>query len=165
MISNRMRNIQPKEAYFNYIKSHKIVWTEHTTKKKVVWGDRSLHSLHKTNLGRCLGRSHKYQRRKRQRCESSDWRARHCKKSGGSRNPQNCWYQKYHFKVVREMLQKRESWLKIQASAVLALHEAAEAYLICLFEDGNLCAIHAKSITIMPKDLQLAQQIRGETLG
>ena len=40
--------------------------------------------------------------------------------------------------------------------------EAAEAYLVGLFEDTNLCAIHAKRVTIMPKDIQLARRIRGE---
>ena len=48
------------------------------------------------------------------------------------------------------------------ASAVEALQEAAEAYLVSLFEDTNLCAIHAKRVTIMPKDMQLARRIRGE---
>jgi hypothetical protein len=43
-----------------------------------------------------------------------------------------------------------------------ALQEAAEAYLVGLFEDTNLCAIHAKRVTIMPKDIQLARRIRGE---
>jgi histone H3 len=41
----------------------------------------------------------------------------------------------------------------------LALQEAAEAYLVGLFEDTNLCAIHAKRVTIMPKDIQLARHI------
>ena len=49
-----------------------------------------------------------------------------------------------------------------QATALLALQEASEAYLVSLFEDTNLCAIHAKRVTIMPKDLQLARRIRGE---
>ncbi len=48
------------------------------------------------------------------------------------------------------------------SAAVLALQEAAEAYLVGLFEDTNLCAIHAKRVTIMPKDIQLARRIRGE---
>lgn len=48
-----------------------------------------------------------------------------------------------------------------QGSALLALQEAAEAYLVHLFEDANLCAIHAKRVTIMKKDLQLARRIRG----
>lgn len=52
--------------------------------------------------------------------------------------------------------------LRFQSSAVAALQEAAEAYLVGLFEDTNLCAIHAKRVTIMPKDMQLARRIRGE---
>jgi len=50
--------------------------------------------------------------------------------------------------------------LRFQGSAVLALQEASEAYLVGLFEDTNLCAIHAKRATIMPKDMQLARRIR-----
>ena len=49
-----------------------------------------------------------------------------------------------------------------QSTAVLAVQEAAEAYLVGLFEDTNLCAIHAKRVTIMPKDMQLALRIRGQ---
>lgn len=48
-----------------------------------------------------------------------------------------------------------------QGTAILALQEAAEAHLIGLFEDTNLCAIHGKRVTIMPKDMQLARRIRG----
>ncbi|AFR92201.1 histone H3 [Cryptococcus neoformans] len=48
-----------------------------------------------------------------------------------------------------------------QSSAIMALQEAAEAFLVHLFEDANLCAIHAKRVTIMQKDLQLARRIRG----
>ncbi|KAF0420300.1 histone H3 [Gigaspora margarita] len=48
-----------------------------------------------------------------------------------------------------------------QSSAILALQEACEAYLVHLFEDANLCAIHAKRVTIMQKDIQLARRIRG----
>ena len=66
------------------------------------------------------------------------------------------------FQVVREILQKERSWLHIQASAVLAIHEATEAYLVCLLEDANLCMIHAKHIAIQPKDIQLVRHIRGE---
>ena len=50
--------------------------------------------------------------------------------------------------------------LRFQSSAVLALQEASESYLVGLFEDSNLCAIHAKRVTIMPKDMQLARRIR-----
>jgi histone H3/H4 len=45
---------------------------------------------------------------------------------------------------------------------LLAIPEAAEAYLVGLFEDTNLCAIHAKRVTIMTKDMMLARRIRGE---
>mmetsp|Transcript_29163 Transcript_29163/g.70310 ORF Transcript_29163/g.70310 Transcript_29163/m.70310 type:complete len:165 (-) Transcript_29163:187-681(-) len=65
-------------------------------------------------------------------------------------------------RLVREIQQglsrKAYSW---QASAILALQEAAEAHLVGLFEDCNVCAIHAKRVTIMPKDMQLARRIRG----
>ena len=49
-----------------------------------------------------------------------------------------------------------------QSAEIMALQEAAEAYLVGLFEDTNLCAIHAKRVTIMPKDIQLARRIRGK---
>lgn len=51
--------------------------------------------------------------------------------------------------------------LRWQSQAIMALQEAAEAFLIHLFEDTNLCAIHAKRVTIMQKDIQLARRIRG----
>ncbi|KAF8076493.1 histone-fold-containing protein, partial [Lyophyllum atratum] len=54
-----------------------------------------------------------------------------------------------------------ESGLRWQSSAILALQEATEAYLVHLFEDANLCAIHAKRVTIMTRDIQLARRIRG----
>ena len=53
---------------------------------------------------------------------------------------------------------------RMQSTAMLALHEAAEYYLVELFEWANLCALHAKRVTIMPEDLQLARRIRGERL-
>ena len=52
--------------------------------------------------------------------------------------------------------------IRFQSAAIMALQEAAEAYLVGLFEDTNLCAIHAKRVTIMPKVIQLARRIRGE---
>ena len=52
--------------------------------------------------------------------------------------------------------------LRFQSTALLALQEAAESYLIGLFEDTLLCAVHAKRVTIMPKDIQLARRLRGE---
>jgi histone H3 len=65
-------------------------------------------------------------------------------------------------RLIREVAQEFKPDLRFQSTALLALQEASEAYLVGLFEDTNLCAIHAKRITIMPKDMQLARRIRGE---
>ena len=65
-------------------------------------------------------------------------------------------------RLVKEISQEVKSDIKFQTSAILAIQEAAEAYLVGLFEDTNLCAIHAKRITIMPEDIQLARRIRGD---
>ena len=65
-------------------------------------------------------------------------------------------------RLVREVAQDFKTDLRFQSSAVMALQEASEAFLIGLFEDTNLCAIHARRVTIMPKDMQLARRIRGE---
>ena len=67
-------------------------------------------------------------------------------------------------RLIREIPGQFKSDLKFQSQAVLALQEAAEAYLVGLFEDTNLCAIHAKRVTIMPKDTQLDRKIRGYKL-
>jgi histone H3 len=67
-------------------------------------------------------------------------------------------------RLVREIAQGFMTDLRFQSSAVLALQEAAETYLVSLFEDTNLAAIHAKRVTIMPKDLALARRIRGERI-
>mmetsp|Transcript_19606 Transcript_19606/g.26589 ORF Transcript_19606/g.26589 Transcript_19606/m.26589 type:complete len:108 (+) Transcript_19606:113-436(+) len=65
-------------------------------------------------------------------------------------------------RLVREVqLQFTNQQFRWQGDALLALQEAAEAHLVHLFEDANLCAIHAKRVTIMPKDMQLARRIRG----
>ena len=65
-------------------------------------------------------------------------------------------------RLVREIASDFKTDLRFQSSAVLALQEASEAYMVGLFEDTNLCAIHAKRVTIMPKDMQLAKRIRGD---
>ena len=65
-------------------------------------------------------------------------------------------------RLVREIAQDYKSRLNFASGAILALQEAAEAYLVGLFEDTNLCTIHAKCITIMPKDIQLARRIHGD---
>ena len=64
-------------------------------------------------------------------------------------------------RLVREIARDFNDDLRFQSSAVLAIQEAAEAYLVGLFEDTNLAAIHAKRVTIMPRDIELARRIRG----
>ncbi len=64
--------------------------------------------------------------------------------------------------LVKEIATNLKSDLRMQSTALLALQEALEAYLVCHFEDSNECGIHSKSVTIMPKDIQLAQHIQGE---
>ena len=66
-------------------------------------------------------------------------------------------------RLVREIAQNLGKLdVRFQSGAIMALQEASEAYLVGLLEDSNLCAVHAKRVTIMPKDIQLARRIRGE---
>jgi histone H3 len=65
-------------------------------------------------------------------------------------------------RLVREIAQDFKTDIRFQSAAILALQECSEAYLVGLFEDTNLCAIHAKRVTIMPKDMNLARRIRGD---
>ena len=60
-------------------------------------------------------------------------------------------------RLVREIAQDFKTDLRFQSAAILCLQEAAEAYLVRLFDDTNLCAIHARRVTIMPKDILLAR--------
>jgi histone H3 len=70
------------------------------------------------------------------------------------------------FRQVREISNELSPEpLRYTAESLLALQEATEDFLVHLFEDCNLCAIHAKRVTIMPKDLQLARRIRGPIYG
>jgi len=64
-------------------------------------------------------------------------------------------------RLVREITAQFTSDVRYQSAAIGALQEAAEAYMVGLFEDTNLCCIHAKRVTIMPKDIHLARRIRG----
>ena len=65
-------------------------------------------------------------------------------------------------RLVREIAQDFNTDPQFQSAVILCLQEAAEAYLVRLFDDANLCAIHARQVTIMPKDILLARRIRGE---
>ena len=80
-------------------------------------------------------------------------------------------YQKFTGFLIRKLPFQRLVWeiaievaqeMRFQSLALLALQEAAKAYLMGLFEETNLCAIHARCVTILPKDIQLARKIRGE---
>ena len=64
--------------------------------------------------------------------------------------------------LVKEILHDFKANFHIAPATVTALQEAAEAHLVGLFEDSNPCAIHAKRVTIMPKDINIARCIRGE---
>ena len=65
-------------------------------------------------------------------------------------------------RLVREIAMDFKGDLRFQSTAIQALQEATESYLVSLFEDTNLCCIHAKRVTISNKDMQLARRIRGE---
>jgi histone H3 len=77
-------------------------------------------------------------------------------------------------RLVREIAQRYGIYLAVahtrsvkdecrfQGSALSALQEASESYLVDLFGDTNLLALHARRVTIMPRDLYLARRIRGE---
>ena len=66
-------------------------------------------------------------------------------------------------RLVREIMAdfSTNTALRITGTALEALQDATEAYLVGVFEDTNLCALHANRVTIQPKDMQLALRIRG----
>ena len=68
----------------------------------------------------------------------------------------------FHLNFLIEVAYIQDLAYSNHPPAVMALQEACEAYLVGLFEDSNMCAIHAERVTIMPKDMQLARRIRGE---
>ena len=67
-------------------------------------------------------------------------------------------------RLVRNICSDLDHELRFQSQALLALQEASEAYLVGVFEDTNLCAIHAKRATIFKKDMDLARRIRGDDM-
>ncbi|XP_038822252.1 histone H3-like centromeric protein A isoform X1 [Salvelinus namaycush] len=65
-------------------------------------------------------------------------------------------------RLVREVCHTySRDFMRWQVNALLALQEAAEAFLVLLFSDAYLCTIHAKRVTLFPRDIQLARRIRG----
>ena len=76
-----------------------------------------------------------------------------------------CLMQRLPFqRLVRSIAKGYNSELRFQASSLAALQEATEAYVVGLFEDVNLCALHAGRVTVMTRDMHLARRIRGDTL-
>jgi histone H3 len=71
-------------------------------------------------------------------------------------------FQRFCREIAQEFRNQSESEFRWTAEALNALQEAAEAYLVALFEDTNLIAVHSKRVTIKPTDMQLARRIRGE---
>ena len=67
-------------------------------------------------------------------------------------------------RLMKQIAQEIKESVRFQSTAVLALQEASEYYLVGLFEDTNMCALHGKRVTITPKDMQLARRIRGERM-
>lgn len=65
-------------------------------------------------------------------------------------------------RLVREVSGAQKEGLRFQSSAILAIQEATESYIVSLLADTNLACIHAKRVTVMPRDLQLALRLRGE---
>ena len=65
-------------------------------------------------------------------------------------------------RLVREIAQDFKTSLRFSATSIIALQEAAEAYLVKLFQDALMCSIHAKRVTLMKKDIRLAYRIRGD---
>lgn len=65
-------------------------------------------------------------------------------------------------KLVRSICSGVDNELRFQSQALVALQEAAEAYIVGLFEDTNLCCLHANRQTVMKKDMELARRIRGD---
>ena len=65
-------------------------------------------------------------------------------------------------RLVREIAETHKAGLRFQASAVAAIQEATEAFVVSLLSDANLAALHANRVTAMPRDLQLVRRLRGE---
>ncbi|CAJ1014331.1 histone H3, putative [Leishmania guyanensis] len=65
-------------------------------------------------------------------------------------------------RLVREVSSAQKEGLRFQSSAILAIQEATESYIVSLLADTNLACIHAKRVTIQPKDVQLAMRLRGD---
>ena len=141
-----------RKVYFDLIKMQNMAWAKHSVKKRVVWEGRRSPMIQKDAAAFKIDKPEVVVEGKRK-----------CRFYPGSKALKEiCKFQKsmellilkvafYH--VVCEVMQKEKLWYKIQANAILASHEATETFLVWLFEDSNLCTMHTKCVTIMPKDV------------
>lgn len=79
------------------------------------------------------------------------------------KGPSLCIQRSVFCQIVREITWDIAPEYKFHSEAMLALQESTEAYMIGLFEDTNMCAAHARRVTVFPRDMHLARRIRGET--
>ena len=171
-----MADNQPKKKgkYGKPLPAHIINGTKKLTGKNLTPAQvRSLQNSHKTIGGKAprIGKVIKKQSKKSSRKVAGGVKKPHRYRPGTVALREIRKYQKStellirklpFQRLVREIAQDFKTDLRFQGTAILALQEAAESYLVGLFEDTNLCAIHAKRVTAMPKDLQLARRLRGE---
>ena len=116
------------------------------------WTKAQLEKMHQARLKGRQIKPHRYRAGTAALCD-----IHHCQKSTA------LLIRKLPFqRLMREIAQDYKTDLRFQSAAILCLQEAVEAYLTGLFEDTNLCAIHARRVTIMPKDIQFARRIWGE---
>ena len=161
-----------REVYFKYFPWQKMAQTKATVQKGATAGIKTLpqppkHPEKKNGVKvvKSLGVPARKGIKKTQRSRhyrpgmKALWEIRQFQKSTKLLIPKMAF-----LRVAHEILQRESPPSRIQASAILALHETAEAYLIHLMEGTYLCAIHVKYITILPNDMQLVQRIWGETL-
>ena len=67
-------------------------------------------------------------------------------------------------RIVKDITSKYMPEARYSHGALEAVHQCLESYMVALFEDTGLCAVHAKRMTIMTRDMKLARRIRGEIL-
>ena len=165
-----------REIYFKYFSSQKTARTKAPVRKQAMMGLPLVSSIRgKTSKGR-KGKTQwisikRLEKMKPKVCKTLSSRRRF--RPGMQALWEICRFQKStelfipkvpFLQLVREILQREHGDHHIQAGVVLALHEATEAYLLQLLADTNLCTIHAKCVTILPRDMRLARRIQGENV-
>ena len=161
---------QASEAYFKYFPSQKMAQTKATIRKRVTAGIKTLPKPSKhpgkkigikvvMSLGVPLRKGTR--KMQRSRCYRPGMKAlqeiRKFQKSTELLIPKMAL-----LRVVHKILQRESPRSRTQAGAILALHEAAEAYFVCLMEDTNLCTIHVKCITIFLKTFNWHGESKGK---